>query len=141
MYDSNVNGDDDDDEIEPMKGLHEGGATKQLPMEANFDSDDEDEQDGGVTPKKKPSKLDLAAQLREIDLGRPSKKKSSPKKSKKTIHLEDTKVHDKYGDSGLYTGTVLFENHLPHGNGHMKYENGREYSGDWNRGRWHGTGR
>lgn len=48
---------------------------------------------------------------------------------------------DKYGDKGLYTGTVLVTEGLPHGKGCMKYESGREYTGDWVSGQWHGHGK
>ena len=140
LYDANLNGGDDEDEIEPMKGLHQGGATKQLPMEANFDSEDEDQNDD-KPPTKKKSKAGLAAQLKQID-SRPSPKKTpASKMSRKTVFVEKSVVNDKYGDSGTYTGLVLVDKRLPHGEGHMKYENGREYKGDWRGGRWHGSGR
>jgi len=49
--------------------------------------------------------------------------------------------HDKYGDKGMYSGTVLVTEGLPHGNGTMNYESGRMYSGDWVSGQWNGSGK
>lgn len=72
-------------------------------------------------------------------------KLSSPKKAKKSAksvrHVEADTVSDKYGDAGLYTGSVTTDTSLPHGYGEMKYENERQYAGDWKAGRWHGKGR
>ena len=48
---------------------------------------------------------------------------------------------DKYGDRGLYTGTILVTEGMPHGKGTMNYESGRVYSGDWVSGQWHGKGK
>ena len=48
---------------------------------------------------------------------------------------------DKYGDSGMYSGTILVTEGLPHGRGTMNYESGRVYSGDWVSGQWHGKGK
>jgi hypothetical protein len=48
---------------------------------------------------------------------------------------------DKYGDSGMYSGTILVTEGLPHGKGTMNYESGRVYSGQWVTGQWHGKGK
>jgi len=48
---------------------------------------------------------------------------------------------DKYGDPGMYTGTILVTEGMPHGKGCMNYESGRVYNGDWVSGQWHGHGK
>lgn len=50
--------------------------------------------------------------------------------------------HDKFGDEGTYTGTILVTEGLPHGHGQMDYEqSGRQYVGEWVAGQWHGKGK
>ena len=49
--------------------------------------------------------------------------------------------HDKFGDNGTYTGTILVTEGLPHGQGKMNYESGRIYDGEWISGQWHGHGK
>ncbi|CAB9519739.1 whole genome shotgun sequence [Seminavis robusta] len=76
-------------------------------------------------------------------------------------------VTDKFGDKGIYTGTLREEDMeeqqdapdakqakgktnnnsqrrrkvgIPHGTGTMKYEGGRFYKGHWRDGHWHGSG-
>ena len=49
--------------------------------------------------------------------------------------------HDKFGDEGTYTGTILVTEGLPHGQGTMDYQqSGRRYEGEWVTGQWHGRG-
>jgi hypothetical protein len=51
-------------------------------------------------------------------------------------------VLDPYGDRGTYTGIILRSTGMPHGSGHMIYqEDNRTYDGEWRHGRWHGHGR
>jgi hypothetical protein len=51
------------------------------------------------------------------------------------------KSQDKYGDPGMYTGSLSVENNLPHGKGVMNYESGRVYDGEWLSGHWNGKGK
>eukprot|EP00522_Entomoneis_paludosa_P010584 CAMPEP_0172450064 /NCGR_PEP_ID=MMETSP1065-20121228/8576_1 /TAXON_ID=265537 /ORGANISM="Amphiprora paludosa, Strain CCMP125" /LENGTH=947 /DNA_ID=CAMNT_0013201833 /DNA_START=61 /DNA_END=2904 /DNA_ORIENTATION=+ len=48
---------------------------------------------------------------------------------------------DKYGDPGMYTGTILVTEGMPQGKGCMNYDSGRVYNGDWVSGQWHGHGK
>lgn len=104
---------DDDEDLEPNIGLSDRGQQRLLPMEEGFHSDEESSS---------------------------SDEDSNIEDTKETIDVVDQIVHDKYGDSGLYTGSVTAEGRIPHGNGVMMYENEREYNGDWSDGRWHGQG-
>jgi hypothetical protein len=58
-----------------------------------------------------------------------------------TYSVTREKSQDKYGDPGLYTGSLSLANHLPHGKGVMNYESGRVYDGEWLSGHWNGKGR
>lgn len=78
--------------------------------------------------------------------------------STSTVH--NHLLSDASGEQGYYTGPVMEKSTkttsgtsknknnsnnssplLPHGkNGDFRYENGRRYKGDWNKGRWHGIG-
>lgn len=62
-------------------------------------------------------------------------------KEKFLFTVTGAQCQDKYGDSGMYTGTILVTEGLPHGRGCMKYESGREYDGHWVSGQWHGHGK
>lgn len=57
------------------------------------------------------------------------------------FQVTSAESQDKYGDSGMYTGTILVTQGMPHGKGCMNYENGRVYNGDWVSGQWHGQGK
>merc|ERR1712238_122380 len=49
---------------------------------------------------------------------------------------------DPYGDKGSFTGVVLRNTGMPHGQGEMVYEEDRRvFEGEWRHGRWHGNGR
>jgi hypothetical protein len=50
--------------------------------------------------------------------------------------VEGETVQDKYGDGGLFIGTVLVDERLPHGYGKMAYDNELQYDGEWRDGRW-----
>lgn len=67
--------------------------------------------------------------------------KSKSRASKPVIRVDGDVVQDKYGDGGIYTGTIGVDNRLPHGYGQMQYDNERQYEGEWKGGRWHGYGR
>ena len=107
----NIELDDEEEEIGPRKGLHMS-VSKSLPIErdASFDSDEETSVDG--------------------------KSEALTIKGKAVLQVVDQIVNDKYGDSGLYTGSVTEAALVPHGRGVMIYENEREYNGDWEEGRW-----
>ncbi|KAL7579951.1 hypothetical protein ACA910_004947 [Epithemia clementina (nom. ined.)] len=62
-------------------------------------------------------------------------------KEKFIFSVTGAQCQDKYGDAGMYTGTILVTEGLPHGKGCMKYESGREYDGHWVSGQWHGHGK
>ncbi|KAL3909910.1 MAG: hypothetical protein SGILL_007902 [Bacillariaceae sp.] len=122
------------EEMEPRKGLHNAGVTKQLPMEADFDSDGEDddtkiEKEVAITTKPQPSAFHKPIP------------KAIPKATKRVTKVSNQIVHDKYRDGGMFSGHVSVNDRLPHGFGKMVYENGREYEGEWKSGRWHGFGR
>lgn len=65
----------------------------------------------------------------------------SKRSTKPVIRVDNDIVQDKYGDEGKYTGTIAMDTRLPHGYGQMKYDNERQYDGEWKGGRWHGYGR
>ncbi len=153
LFDSGGAGVEDDEACNdgPRKALHQSGFIKQLPLEENFDSDDEE--DGNDTNHCEHA-ASASPKIRKVGAtnvvskhGFPKKKLSGPaeKPSSKTprrvIMVENQIVHDKYGDGGMYSGHISTDTRLPHGFGRMKYENGREYEGDWKGGRWHGFGR
>lgn len=51
-------------------------------------------------------------------------------------------ILDPYGDKGTFTGIILRNTGMPHGQGKMLYEEDqRVFEGDWRHGRWHGYGR
>ena len=54
-------------------------------------------------------------------------------------YVERLSMTDLYGDAGIYTGELL--QLKPHGLGEMHYNDGRVFSGGWNKGKWHGKGR
>jgi hypothetical protein len=56
------------------------------------------------------------------------------------ITVSRASIQDKYGDAGIYTGTILVREGLPHGQGTMNYESGRIYDGEWVSGHWNGKG-
>ena len=62
-------------------------------------------------------------------------------KEKFLFTVTSAQCQDKYGDPGMYTGSILVTEGLPHGKGCMNYESGREYDGHWVSGQWHGHGK
>lgn len=54
-------------------------------------------------------------------------------KKKKRIRVKNLKTEDEYGNHGRYSGYVNDE-HQPHGNGTMRYDNGDEWEGVWSEG-------
>ena len=59
-------------------------------------------------------------------------------------NTEDVWPHnlsDASNERGLYIGSIDSKTNLPSGSGTMKYRNGREYTGEWEQGNWHGYGR
>jgi hypothetical protein len=55
--------------------------------------------------------------------------------------VQDVELQDPYGDVGRYTGEIINQpSTQPHGTGHMQYYDGRNYSGGWSYGQWHGKG-
>ena len=128
--------DDDEDENGPRKALHNAGFTKRLPMEEYFDSDEEDDTKGDSRHDKKTSS---SPSNKPVSITSP--KPTTPKPPKGVIKVKNQNVNDKYGDGGIYSGNISVDTRLPHGSGKMKYDNGREFEGDWRGGRWHGSGR
>lgn len=147
LLDTGGNADDEEEHDGPMKGLRQGGATKQLPLEAGFDSDEEEDDKGTETPAssqsngKQPSHGPASHIKKQYASGTTKSPKQGARVTRKVVHVGNQVVHDKYGDGGQFTGNVLVESRLPHGRGCMKYENGRVYDGDWKSGRWHGNGK
>ena len=155
----------EEDGVEPRKGLG-GGVTKQLPLEAdlefsddeddtveshqkkakNEENDDDDSDNTGDIPARHQSILKAPRPLSAT----PSILRAAANKgaaagsddivsrtlSKMTYHVHEENVQDKYGDGGEYTGSVSVQDNLPHGHGLMKYDNDRQYEGDWSDGRW-----
>jgi len=66
---------------------------------------------------------------------------SSNGSDKFVFSVTDASCHDKFGDEGTYTGSILVTEGLPHGQGQMDYESGRVYEGEWVAGQWHGKGK
>jgi hypothetical protein len=127
MFDAGFGGSAEEEVIEPRKALQNTPHAKRLPMEENFDSDDDTKPDDRNVV---PMKLRASASTH---------RKQTPRRAtKKVLNLENEVVHDKYGDGGMYSGYVSLKDRLPHGVGKMIYDNGREYEGDWKGGRWHG---
>lgn len=58
---------------------------------------------------------------------------SSSNKKKKRIRVKNLKTEDENGKHGRYSGYVN-DDHQPHGNGVMKYEDGSQYDGVWSEG-------
>lgn len=116
--------DEDEEEVAPKKGMHQrGGLLGMLPLEEELslsdesDDSDDDSDDGGG--------------------GKASAQDKGPKvKGKLVMDVTDQIVNDKYGDSGLYTGSVTVEAMVPHGKGILLYENSRIYDGFWEDGKW-----
>lgn len=54
-------------------------------------------------------------------------------KKKKRIRVKNLKTADEDGRPGKYSGYVN-DDHQPHGNGTMRYENGDEWEGVWSEG-------
>jgi hypothetical protein len=113
--------DDEEEELAPKKQLNQrGGLQAMLPFEEELsfsdESDDSDESGGG----KKKSAQDMGPKV----------------KGKAVMEVTDQIVNDRYGDSGLYTGSVTVEALVPHGKGILLYENSRIYDGFWEDGKW-----
>ena len=71
-----------------------------------------------------------------------SKLLGKPKLDDKALFAVTRKsCRDKYGDPGMFTGTILATEGLPHGRGAMTYESGRVYDGEWLTGHWNGKGK
>jgi len=58
-----------------------------------------------------------------------------------TCYVEKESILDPYGDKGIYTGELLVNLKKPHGLGTMIYDDGRIFTGSWNNGKWHGSGK
>jgi hypothetical protein len=71
----------------------------------------------------------------------PDKGGSSRSSNKFLFSVTGATCHDKFGDDGTYTGTILVTEGLPHGKGKMNYDSGRIYDGEWICGQWHGRGK
>lgn len=54
-------------------------------------------------------------------------------KKKKRIRVKNLKTEDEHGRPGRYSGYVN-DDHIPHGNGMIRYENGDEWEGVWSEG-------
>lgn len=67
--------------------------------------------------------------------------RSTKRANKPVLLVDDEIAQDKYGDQGKYTGYIATDSRLPHGYGIMKYNNNRQYDGQWKEGRWHGDGK
>lgn len=60
---------------------------------------------------------------------------------KTLVTVTRARCQDRYGDLGVYTGTILASDGLPHGLGTMNYDSGRVFSGEWSNGHWNGDGK
>jgi hypothetical protein len=71
------------------------------------------------------------------------KAEEGAEQSKEGLLFEVTGSHcqDNFGDTGMYVGTILVTEGMPHGEGTMTYDSGRVYSGNWVCGQWHGKGK
>jgi hypothetical protein len=65
---------------------------------------------------------------------------SPAKELGRTMEVLKHQVLDSKNERGLYTGSIDRKSHLPDGYGIMKYRQGQKYTGDWEKGRWHGHG-
>lgn len=70
----------------------------------------------------------LADKLEEVKIIQEQLARLSPD------HVHDFSMTDPYGDKGKYTGQI--RNNKCHGKGTMKYDDGREYSGEYRRWEW-----
>lgn len=62
------------------------------------------------------------------------------KEMEETLIVQSFLVTDGAGEKGMYTGTVLSMTLVPHGKGHMVYDEHRSFMGQWKEGHWHGKG-
>eukprot|EP00980_Cylindrotheca_fusiformis_P020638 scaffold7696_cov141-Cylindrotheca_fusiformis.AAC.8 len=85
---------EEEEEMGPKKGLQNRGTARLLPMEEGFNSDDEESTQ--VSSKLAPTEAEEAPE---------------------TMEVVDQIVNDRYGDSGLYTGSVSAKGLVPHGTG------------------------
>ena len=56
---------------------------------------------------------------------------------KTIMKVTNTRIQDRYGEEGTYSGTINTDERLPEGFGKMEYDNLRFYEGDWKIGRWY----
>ena len=105
------------EEIEPRKGLHVH-QSKVLPVEESFELDE----------------------IESDEESSDARSETHTANGTTYVHVVDQLVNDKYGEAGIFTGSVMKESLVPHGKGVMMYENERMYDGDWEFGRWHGKG-
>ena len=115
------------------------------------DSDDDEDKTGNGTEEDDktvdttPTFYGDSKMLSEIDGPIAEEMEDSAKKESTEVDflfpVTGASCQDKYGDTGMYTGTILVTEGMPHGKGTMNYESGRMYSGDWVCGQWHGKGK
>lgn len=125
--------------------------TDQKEQESDDDDEDEDDEDktgneeDDKTVDTTPTFYGDSKMLSEIDGPIVEEKEDDAKQESAEVDflfpVTGASCQDKYGDAGLYTGTILVTEGMPHGKGTMNYESGRMYSGDWVTGQWHGKGK
>lgn len=78
----------------------------------------------------------------EYDNGKPKVDSSKEKNNFKLENFDDGSPSTKTGTrSGEYSGGWDDVGNVPHGHGRMKWDNGVEYKGVWDKGVYHGNGR
>jgi len=122
----------EDEEIPQRKSLRQGSLMKKLPIEMDFDSDEETESQP------------IPTNLKEPPISPNSTPKANEERNVSTSSYQEVngeEVKDKYDDGGTYFGTISRNDRLPNGFGKMLYSNQRRYEGEWRDGRWHGHGK
>ena len=144
-----VTNEEEEEEVEEEDAAPEDAAKK----EEEDDDDDDDSSDEGADDKTidtTPTFFNESkSMLGEIDGA--IEEEERDEEGKKEAGDEDPEYflftvtgaacQDKYGDQGLYSGTILVTEGMPNGAGTMNYESGRMYSGGWSSGQWHGQGK
>lgn len=102
---------------------------------------EEDDKTVDTTPTFYGEKGSVVGETIEEEIDEESKKETAEDPMKFLFPVTGASCQDKYGDTGLYTGTILVTEGMPHGKGTMNYESGRMYSGCWVSGQWHGRGK
>ncbi len=146
MEDGFDSDDDDDDEKEGRDAAKNDEKEDQLTPSSSQNKKSSSSH-GSLSTENQNSNASMNASQSSLPIdatsqtGTPRPSARSKRSNKPVVRVDNDVIQDKYGDEGKYTGTVAMDTRLPHGYGQMKYDNERQYDGEWKGGRWHGYGR